>query len=87
MIVPAVQSSVGVPQLSVADTIALTEVHVGGVRVHPRSTVLVGHALITGGVVSWTVIVWSHVEKFVHASDAFQVRVITIGQVPLVTSV
>src|SRR6185436_13359876 len=88
MILPATQSSVLVPpQLSVTVTSALTLVQLGGVGLHPRSMLLDGHPLITGGVVSCTVIVWSHVEKLPQASAAFQVRVITFGQVPLVTSV
>src|SRR6185295_4658404 len=41
--------------------------------------------LRTGGVVSTTVTVWLHVATFMQSSTACQVRVITCGQVPLVT--
>src|SRR4051812_5892301 len=39
----------------------------------------------TGGVVSTTVTVWLHVAVWPQSSTALQVRVMTFGQVPLVT--
>src|SRR5262249_57061962 len=45
-----------------------------------------GSPLITGLVLSSTLIVWLAVEVFPHASVAVQVRTCTTGQVPLVAS-
>src|SRR6059058_990239 len=51
----------------------------------PRSSVGGGQLVNTGGVVSTTVTVWLHVLVLPHTSVASQVRVMVIGQTPLVT--
>src|SRR5678816_903628 len=68
------QSSVGAPQLSETVTAALAVTHGGRVGLHCRFSVARGQ-VSTGGVVSSTkVMCWTQVEKFPHASVAFQVR-------------
>ena len=51
----------------------------------PHSTVLLLAQVRTGGRVSLTVTVWLHMFVLLQQSAATQVRVITGGQVPLVT--
>ena len=54
-----------------------TSLAVGGVKVHavPHSNVKARPQFMDGGVVSTTRTVWLHVERFVQASNASQVRV------------
>ena len=56
-------------------------------QVWPHCTVLSGAQVIVGGVVSRTVMVWLQVLVLPQQSRANQVRVITIGQLPLFVTV
>src|ERR1035437_2571384 len=61
-------------------------VAVGGsnIQAEPAVTVLLGTQVMLGGVVSTTVTVCVQVLKLVQQSSAFQIRLITHGQVPFV---
>src|ERR1035437_3937944 len=61
-------------------------VAVGGsnIQAEPAVTVLLGTQVMLGGVVSTTVTVSVQVMKLVQQSSAFQIRLITHGQAPLV---
>src|ERR1044071_1026592 len=87
-IAPATQSTVGFgSQLSVmvTDDLANAQFGVPTGGLHPR-LMFVGQPLKTGGVVSCNVINWSQVLVLPQESVAFQVRVITLGQIPLVAT-
>src|SRR5260221_10463107 len=82
-----------VPLVTVLSAVTVTLVPlqaskaVGGVKVqgesHGKPT---GEGqLIVGGVLSITATLWLHVLVFPHGSVTTQVRVITLGQIPLVT--
>src|ERR1044071_7936859 len=75
------QLTVGTLQLSVAPTAGLQPGTLVGLQ--PRF-VLAGQLVNTGGVVSTTVMIWSHVAELLQASVAFHVRVIValVGQLP-----
>src|ERR1041385_8620069 len=80
-----------VPFVTVLTTATVTVLHesdaVGGSKLHavPHSTILLPRQRIAGGLVSTTVTAWLHWLKLPQTSVAFQVRVMTCGQRPLVT--
>jgi hypothetical protein len=82
------QVMVVVLQSSVAVTLLVLVSHTGMLTgLHPRF-VLAGHLVNTGGVVSTTVMIWSHVAELLQASVARHVRVILelVGQTPAVVA-
>src|SRR5678815_5164866 len=71
---PSVKVTVTVPQgsVAVATPVALVAVFAG------HSSVRFAGTVITGGVVSFTVIVWTPMAALLHWSTAFQARLITL---------
>ncbi len=54
---------------------------------HPSIVRVTAHALMTGEVVSLTLIVWLHVAEWPHASVTVQRLVTTVGHVPAAISI